>query len=307
MEGKFASLYPLLSRESVFNEPDFEADFEGNIEYIGDEARVLVVGAGGLGCELLKNLALSGFTDIHLIDLDTIDVSNLNRQFLFRKKDVGRSKAEVAAEFIQQRCKGVKVTSYNRPIQEFRREWYRNFDIIIAGLDNVEARKWLNETLCDLVRLGPDGSIDYDTVIPLIDGGTEGFGGQARLFLPRMSSCFECSLDSLPAGNNHFHLCTIANIPRIPEHCIAWALYLRWPLLCEFNSVDDYKLYEAKDPDDKNPDPVKLDKDDEVHLSWIYNQALGRAQEHGIKVGTASVLFVNLFTCVCWCCVFMCL
>ena len=54
-----------------------------------------MVGAGGIGCELLKTLVLSGFEDIEMIDLDTIDVSNLNRQFLFRKRHVGMSKAQV--------------------------------------------------------------------------------------------------------------------------------------------------------------------------------------------------------------------
>merc|ERR1712226_1386637 len=61
-----------------------------------NKSKVLMVGAGGIGCELLKNLVLSGFIDIVIIDLDTIDVSNLNRQFLFQKQHVGKSKSACA-------------------------------------------------------------------------------------------------------------------------------------------------------------------------------------------------------------------
>ena len=66
-----------------------------------DEAKtvpVLVVGAGGIGCELVKNLVLAGFSKLTLLDLDTIDVTNLNRQFLFQRKHVGMSKAEVRSK-----------------------------------------------------------------------------------------------------------------------------------------------------------------------------------------------------------------
>lgn len=96
------------------------------------------------------------------------------------------------------------------------RSRYKQFDLVIAGLDNIEARQWLNATLVQLVEFDEDGQIDPDTVIPLIDGGTEGFQGQARVFLPRVTSCFECSLASMPPQAG-FAVCTIRNVPRIPE------------------------------------------------------------------------------------------
>jgi ubiquitin-activating enzyme E1 C len=136
------------------------------------DKKILVVGAGGLGCEVLKNLAMStGITDVHVIDLDSIDVTNLNRQFLFRQEDVGSSKARVAANFINQRCPWMNVTAHHGMIQDKDpKDFYSTFDVIISGLDNVEARRWLNATICGLVEVDDDGDPDPSTIIPIIDG-----------------------------------------------------------------------------------------------------------------------------------------
>ena len=81
--GRWKDLDNLLNRSGNITGPDFEPD-PALREFLHDSCKVLCVGAGGLGCELLKDLALSGFGNIDVIDMDTIDVSNLNRQFLFR-------------------------------------------------------------------------------------------------------------------------------------------------------------------------------------------------------------------------------
>lgn len=234
-----------------------------------EEKRVLLVGAGGLGCEILKNLALSGIRNIDVIDLDTIELSNLNRQFLFRTNDIGRFKAQVAAEFVSSRCPGVTITPHNSPLESFSSSFYSQFDIVIAGLDSVKARRWLNATLCSLVRFDSSNAPDWDTIVPLVDGGTEGWKGQARLFFPHITSCYECSLPSLPK-QQEFAGCTIANVPRLPEHCITYAMQVLWKKLTSFS---DHMNYTMGDPGSD----IALDTDCEEHMIWLYNRSIERA------------------------------
>jgi ubiquitin-activating enzyme E1 C len=140
----------LFMRDSKFALEGFAPSKELN-ENITDVPNILVVGAGGLGCEILKNLAVMGFKEITVIDLDTIELTNLNRQFLFRQKDIGRFKAEVASEFIRNKYPDINIEWKKTKVQSFKLDWFRQFSAIIGGLDNLEARRWLNNLVHEYV------------------------------------------------------------------------------------------------------------------------------------------------------------
>uniref|UniRef100_A0A8C4HU52 NEDD8-activating enzyme E1 catalytic subunit n=1 Tax=Dicentrarchus labrax TaxID=13489 RepID=A0A8C4HU52_DICLA len=260
-EGRWNHVKKFLERSGPFTHPDFEPSTE-SLQFMLETCKILVIGAGGLGCELLKDLALSSFRNIHVVDMDTIDVSNLNRQFLFRPKDIGRPKADVAADFINSRIPGCCVVPHFKKIQDLDETFYRQFHIIVCGLDSIVARRWMNGMLLSLL-VYEDGVLDPGSIIPLIDGGTEGFKGNARVILPGMTACIDCTLELYPPQVN-FPMCTIASMPRLPEHCIEYVRMLLWPKETPFG------------------DGVVLDGDDPEHIQWVYQRSLERAAEFNI-------------------------
>lgn len=145
-------------------------------------ARVLVVGAGALGNEILKNLALLGFQQVVVVDLDRIEESNLSRAVLFRDSDVGKSKADAAAFAYESLCPGATVQPIAANIiYQVGLGLFAWSDLIIAGLDNREARLWINRAAWKVNR-------------PWVDGAIEGINGVVRLFEPGKPPCYECTL-----------------------------------------------------------------------------------------------------------------
>jgi len=145
-------------------------------------ARVLVVGAGALGNEILKNLALLGFQHIVIVDLDRVENSNLSRSVLFSEQDIGKPKASAAAAAVRRILPGAQVTAINANLlHDVGLGVFEWADVIIAGLDNREARLWINRSAWKLNK-------------PWVDGAIEGINGIARVFLPGKAPCYECTL-----------------------------------------------------------------------------------------------------------------
>ena len=148
-------------------------------------ATVLVVGAGALGNEVLKNLALMGVGNILIADFDTIEDANLSRSVLFRSHDRGRQKVEVAAERVKELNPDVRVKAWHGNINyEMGHGVFRHVDVVIGCLDNREARLSINR-------------FTHATGKPWVDGAIQELMGIVRVFWPGRGACYECTLTDL--------------------------------------------------------------------------------------------------------------
>jgi molybdopterin/thiamine biosynthesis adenylyltransferase len=153
------------------------------------DAKVLVVGAGALGNEILKNLALLGIGNILVADLDRIENSNLSRSVLYRKADNGKFKAQVAASAAREIYPDLNVHHFNGNIvYDLGMGVFNWADIIIGGLDNREARLSINRN-------------SWKCSKPWVDGAIQQIDGTARVFVPEThtlgkpdAACYECTM-----------------------------------------------------------------------------------------------------------------
>lgn len=200
--------------------------YDGQIAVFGKEFQEKIsnvtqflVGAGAIGCETLKNWAMMGLGTgskgmIYVTDMDQIEKSNLNRQFLFRPKDVGRLKSECASAAVQAmnpELNGKIVTLRDRVGQDtehiFNEEFWNGLDGVTNALDNVDARTYVDRR-CVFFRK------------PLLESGTLGTKGNTQVVLPFITESYSSSQDP---PEKSFPMCTLKSFPNRIEHTIAWA------------------------------------------------------------------------------------
>lgn len=232
-------------------------------------SHVLLVGAGGIGCEVLKNIVCCGFGSskgpvrdgapspgIVVVDLDTIDLSNLNRQFLFRKHHIKQPKAFVAKETANQYNPSVQIDAQHASIFDSRYDvdFFKSFDVVFNALDNLAARRHVNR-MC----LAAD--------IPLIESGTTGYNGQVQAIQKGITECYDCNPKPVQTS---YAICTIRSTPSQPIHCIVWAKsYLLPELFGELNEEQNTDMKVTVD--DSSEEVAKLQEEAEA-LKRIRNK-----------------------------------
>ncbi|WKY05963.1 hypothetical protein Q1695_006288 [Nippostrongylus brasiliensis] len=176
-----------------------------------------IVGAGAIGCELLKNLALMGVACgegglIKITDMDQIEISNLNRQFLFRMNDVGSKKSVVAARAVKNFNKDLRIEALSERVGSdtehiFNDDFFAELDGVANALDNVDARRYMDRR-CVYYRL------------PLLESGTMGTKGNTQVVYPHLTESYGSSVDP---PEKDIPICTLKNFPNEIQHTIQWA------------------------------------------------------------------------------------
>lgn len=183
--------------------------FLGSLKYF-------IVGAGAIGCELLKNFAMMGVGcttgSIFITDMDLIEKSNLNRQFLFRSSDVQKAKSSCAAKAVKKMNPHVNVIAHENRVgveteKVYDDNFFENLDGVANALDNVDARIYMDRR-CVYYRK------------PLLESGTLGTKGNTQVVVPYLTESYSSSQDP---PEKSIPICTLKNFPNAIEHTLQWA------------------------------------------------------------------------------------
>lgn len=180
------------------------------------DSNVYMIGAGALGCEYLKFFAMAGLScgkgALTVTDDDTIEVSNLNRQFLFRHKHIGGSKSEIAcAEAKRMNAHLNAIAKKNRASPDteaiFTDAFWDSLDFVVNAVDNIKARQYVDQKCVFHEK-------------PLFEAGTLGTKCNSQLVLPGLTEAYS---DSTDPQEKQVPMCTMRSFPFLIDHCIEWA------------------------------------------------------------------------------------
>jgi ubiquitin-activating enzyme E1 len=231
LSGKFSPLNGFVYLDAIELLPAGKADctpkqtrYDSQLVAFGDQVtaqlralRLFVVGSGAIGCELLKNFAMMGVStagegQIVVTDDDIIELSNLNRQFLFREPDVGKHKSECAARAVKHMNAEVRVRALQNRIEPktvdvFSDQFFCSRDVIVNALDSVPARLYVDQRCVTNHR-------------PLLESGTMGAKGHVQVIIPFKTENYGSQRDPEAGG---IPFCTLKSFPFKYEHCVQWA------------------------------------------------------------------------------------
>ena len=251
--------YQPISQWFTWSDPDLDIEISklSNTEFF-------IVGSGAIGCELLKNLAFLDIKHIVITDPDTIEKSNLSRQFLFRPSDVGKLKSEVAANSIRKMKPSIKITNYSEKVGDtinFTNKILSNPQLtgVFNALDNISARKFM-DSQC------------FNYNLPLFESGTTGIKGNTQPVIPFITETYSNSND--PENEKSFPICTIKNFPNEIHHTIHWAM-------------DNFEFF--------NRAPININK-------WLENKKLMNFDNsyEGTQANNDIYLFTTKYNVSCW-------
>lgn len=207
------------NKEKISNDSRYfyqESIFGKEIQKKLEKLNIFIVGAGAVGCELLKNLSMMGISSgrgkITITDGDSIELSNLNRQFLFSEEDVTLPKSKIACKNIREMNPNVNVFDLQLIVNDktlgvFNKEFWDFQDFVFSAVDNIDARKYIDKKC-----------YKYNKIF--LNCGTLGVRANDNVFIPHKTKMF----NQIYIGKNivTFEPCTLKSFPYKIEHCIEW-------------------------------------------------------------------------------------
>ena len=265
------------------------AIFGNEIQKKIESSNVFMIGAGATGCEFLKNFGMMGFsteknTKFVVTDNDNIEISNLSRQFLFRKKDVGKSKSIIAAEVVHEmnpnfHAEGLQTKVCEETENIFNEDFWNNQNFVIYAVDSVDARKYIDSKVVLYHKLA-------------VDSGTLGTKAHSQIIIPYKTLTYN---DKAPSGKvQSIPVCTLRHFPSLIQHCIEWS---RDTFSGYFgNIINEVKQFfvnknSFKENIIKEGSPkYQLDKLKilKMHIDMIVNKDVKKMCEYAIKSYTES-------------------